>query len=125
MSVKSKSLLLLSFTLKFITASAQDEENFPRIARRVIDAYTKTLKSTETYDSTAWHGGMYAATSSRGRIMPNSFLKYKRGKWGIYALAQYLLRSDHTKVLRSQGNTIVTNNDYNARALIMGCSYVF
>lgn len=47
------------------------------------------------------------------------------GPWGIYAFAQDLLRSDHTKVLRNGEATIVSTNDLNARALVLGCSYSF
>lgn len=51
---------------------------------------------------------------------------YKQlGNWGLYAFVQDILRSDHTKVLLNNETTIVSTTDYNARALILGCSYSF
>lgn len=115
MSLKSKSLLLLSFVFTYTNASAQDEENFPRIARRGIDAYTKTLKGT-AYDSTAWHGGMYAATSSRGRIMPNAFLNYKKGKWNIKGDVELDL-SDYDTKREEDGNYSNANHEFTRTSL--------
>lgn len=47
------------------------------------------------------------------------------GDWGIYAFVQDILRADNIKVLQGSDNTIVTTTDYNARALVLGCSYRF
>ena len=47
------------------------------------------------------------------------------GDWAIYCYIQDLLRETHVKVQHNTGYTVNTSNDYNARALIMGCSYSF
>lgn len=76
--------LFLAFSaLPCINAYAQDEEDFPHLARRGMDRYEATLKKLSTYTDTPMHGGIYVGNSSRGRILPNAFFRYKEGKWTI------------------------------------------
>lgn len=62
---------------------AQNEEDFPRLARRSMKAYESVLKKTTPYDSVAWHGGVYVGNSSQGRVLPNGYFNFRRGKWDI------------------------------------------
>lgn len=47
------------------------------------------------------------------------------GDWAVYAFMQDLLNESHVKSQYSKGNSILTTNNYNTRALIIGCSYRF
>lgn len=47
------------------------------------------------------------------------------GDWAVYAFMQDILNPKRVKNEFSKGNSILTSNNYNARALILGCSYRF
>jgi len=47
------------------------------------------------------------------------------GKWSIYALFQDIFEQHRVETTRSQTTRVVTNEDLNARALIVGFSYTF
>ena len=47
------------------------------------------------------------------------------GDWAVYGFVQDILNEDRVKSENSNNNVLVTSNDYNARALIIGCSYRF
>lgn len=66
-----------------ISLYAQNEEDFARLARRSMKAYETTLRNTTPYDSIAWHGGVYVGNSSQGRILPNAYFTFRRGKWDL------------------------------------------
>lgn len=78
-----KILFLLIASLFALTARAQDEEDFHRLAKSSMDAFETSLKTKKEYYSEAWHGGVYVGNSSRGRILPNGFFKYEKGKWSM------------------------------------------
>lgn len=71
------------FTLPSMSVFAQNEEDFPELARRGMDKYEATLKKQSNYNDTPIHGGIYVGNNSRGRILPNAFFRYKEGKWTI------------------------------------------
>lgn len=83
MKYRTIALTTLFTALPFVTLHAQDEEDFQRLARRNMNQQEAILKKDSTYADTPLHGGVYLGTSSRGRILPNGFLNYKRGKWAI------------------------------------------
>lgn len=47
------------------------------------------------------------------------------GDWAVYGFLQDILNEKRVKNEYSKGNSILTSNDYNARALVLGCSYRF
>lgn len=47
------------------------------------------------------------------------------GPWAVYAFVQDIFEENYEQVLRNTNNAIVTNDDRNARALVVGCSYRF
>lgn len=82
--MKTLLLLIVAFCFTSLTVIAQDEEDFHRLARRSIDAYEAQVKKQQAgYDSATWHGAAYFGTSSRGRVLPNGFFNYKKGKLNV------------------------------------------
>ena len=47
------------------------------------------------------------------------------GPWAVYAFVQDIFEENREQVLRNSNNSIVTSEDHNARALVVGCSYRF
>lgn len=47
------------------------------------------------------------------------------GDWAVYCFLQDILNENRVKNEYSKGNSIRTSNDFNARALVLGCSYRF
>jgi len=47
------------------------------------------------------------------------------GDWAVYGFIQDILNEERVKNEYNKGNAILTSNNYNARALIIGCSYRF
>ena len=61
-------------------ASAQDTNEFQRIARRIMDAYDVGDELEHAPDSAHFYGGAYLGASSNGRAMPSGYVTYLKNK---------------------------------------------
>ena len=70
--MKAYDILLLAISLLLATAaSAQDTNEFQRIAKRIMDAYEVGDELEHAPDSGHFYGGAYLGASSNGRAMPS------------------------------------------------------
>ena len=60
--------------------SAQDTNEFQRIAKRIMDAYDTDNELQHTPDSSHLYGGAYLGASSNGRAMPSAYVTYLKDK---------------------------------------------
>lgn len=58
------------------SVGAQDDNEFQRIARRIMDAYEVGAEVEHAPDSAHWYGGAYLGASSKGRAMPSAYFSY-------------------------------------------------
>ena len=79
--MKVYDILLLAISLLLATAaSAQDTNEFQRIAKRIMDAYEVGDELEHAPDSGHFYGGAYLGASSNGRAMPSGYLTYLKDK---------------------------------------------
>ena len=73
-------LLAISFTIPFVfplNASAQDDDEFSRIATRIMNSYQDENADSLKDASLGWHGGAYLGASTQGRTIPSASFTYK------------------------------------------------
>lgn len=68
--------LLLALTGFAATAWSQDNDEFQRIARRIMDAYDVGDEIDHAPDSVSLYGGAYLGAGSNGRAMPSGYITY-------------------------------------------------
>ncbi len=72
-----KTILLLFASMAFSTAvQAQDNNEFQRIAKRIMDAYDVGDEIEHAPDSAHFYGGAYLGAGSNGRAMPSGYITY-------------------------------------------------
>ncbi|MCR4959714.1 MAG: outer membrane beta-barrel family protein [Prevotella sp.] len=69
-------ILLFAFTTFSTLSSAQDTDEFQRIARRIMDAYDAGDEVAHAPDSAHFYGGAYLGAGSNGRAMPSGYVTY-------------------------------------------------
>ena len=75
--MRKKTILILFAGMAYFTmASAQDNNEFQRIARRIMDAYDVGDELQHAPDSAHFYGGAYLGASSNGRSMPSGYVTY-------------------------------------------------
>lgn len=74
--MKFKALLLLVVLGLATTIQAQDDNEFQRIAKRIMNAYDVGDEAAYAPDSSNWYGGAYLGASSKGQAMPSAYVTY-------------------------------------------------
>ena len=79
--MREKTILLLFACMAFATiVSAQDTNEFQRIAKRIMDAYDVGDEIDHAPDSTHLYGGAYLGAGRKGRAMPSGYITYLKDK---------------------------------------------
>jgi len=72
-------ITILLSAISFNYLYAQDENEFQRITKRIMDAYDTGEELQHAPDSAKWFGGAYLGASSKGRAMPSVYFTYLPG----------------------------------------------
>ena len=75
--MRKKTILLLLASMAYVTfVSAQDTNEFQRIARRIMDAYDIGDELEHAPDSASFYGGAYLGAGTNGHTMPSAYVTY-------------------------------------------------
>ena len=75
--MKKKTVLLLLASMVYVTfVSAQDTNEFQRIARRIMNAYDVGEELEHAPDSANFYGGAYLGAGTNGHTMPSAYVTY-------------------------------------------------
>lgn len=113
-------------------AWAQDDIEFQRIAKRVMNAYDIGDELAHAPDSSNWYGGAYLGASSQGRAMPSAYVTYLvKDKYLITANLSFDLGEKSTsRDIDNQftaggylntGTTFLTNTEKTDMSVRMDC----